>query len=65
MLILHPNGTLEQVADLPSDYASPEWKAYDQALERVIEQGEQWSDECDKTYNTYHGAMQRKAERGE
>lgn len=65
MIIVHPDGRIEQVPDPPSDYTCAEWKAYETAcLENEQQHGGQlvMTDELLSLYTTYHEAMKRNAE---
>lgn len=61
-MIIIENGKITHVPDLPSDYGSPEWKAYDKAFDDAIERGVDWTPDMAQTYTAYQDAMKRKAE---
>ena len=59
MLIIHSDGTIQQVEDLPDYYQSPEWQAYEAASIEQEQSGDfQWTPELSSLYNAYKDAQQ-------
>ena len=53
------NVTFQHVEDLPNNYESPEWKAYDQAFDEATAQGLPWTAKTKATYAAYDAARKR------
>jgi hypothetical protein len=50
---------VKHVEDQPSNYQSPEWKAYDQACDEAQATGQQWTEKQAQTYAAYQEAQKR------